>query len=197
METVSRLAEDETIQITPDNAWLSVTRTDRCVQVGDRQPVDLTFESANVTDSVVAIVLSENLDRILTIRQYRPVIDQMNFEFPAGGIGENETPIQAAIREVAEETGVRTEEYIPFPFPSLFVSPGYSTEKVTFVTLRALDDQIAIDQSDDENKTIFAEWLSVMDIDARLDELMNAGHSLDFKTLFVTSVLVGLKAFRN
>lgn len=189
METVSRIGEDETTQLTPDDAWLSVTRTHRSIQVGDRQPVDLTFESANVSDSVVAVVLSENQDKILTIRQYRPVIDQMNFELPAGSINENETPIQAAIREVGEETGVRTEEHNQFPFPSLFVSPGYSTEKLTFVVLRALDDEIVIDQSDNENKTIFAEWLSVVDIDVRLHELMEAGQSIDFKILFAVLLI--------
>lgn len=43
---------------------------------------------------------------IVMVRVYRPIIDDITLEIPAGGTQENETPIEAAMREFKEETGI-------------------------------------------------------------------------------------------
>ena len=43
---------------------------------------------------------------IVMVRVYRPIIDDITLEIPAGGTQEKETPIEAAMREFKEETGI-------------------------------------------------------------------------------------------
>ena len=59
-------------------------------------------------DSAIALLFNEELE-ILVVRQFRPNLDEMTIEFPAGAIESGEQPIVAARREILEETGYRSE----------------------------------------------------------------------------------------
>jgi 8-oxo-dGTP pyrophosphatase MutT (NUDIX family) len=48
------------------------------------------------------------------VRVYRPVIDDITLEIPAGGKQEKETPLEAAMREFREETGITINDKIRF-----------------------------------------------------------------------------------
>ena len=49
--------------------------------------------------------------RILLVRQYRLPADAYLWELPAGKVDEGETPLQAAKRELIEETGYRAGKW--------------------------------------------------------------------------------------
>jgi ADP-ribose pyrophosphatase len=51
-------------------------------------------------------------DEILIIKSYRHIVDSVEIEVPSGYIDEGESAKQAAIRELAEETGYSTEDVI-------------------------------------------------------------------------------------
>lgn len=57
-------------------------------------------------DSVICCVLDQS-DQFVMVRQYRPNLGMKTLETPAGGVEKAETPLQAAQREIAEETGLR------------------------------------------------------------------------------------------
>ena len=67
-----------------------------------------------------AALLAVCNDKVLLVRQYRLIINDLSYEIPGGGIDDNETPEDAAIRECFEETGVKC----PKPKPLLSYHPS-------------------------------------------------------------------------
>lgn len=58
----------------------------------------------NTADGVIILASTEG-GKIILIRQFRPAINREVWEFPAGALGNNEAPEDAARRELFEETG--------------------------------------------------------------------------------------------
>jgi ADP-ribose pyrophosphatase len=68
-------------------------------------------------------------DRVMLVRQYRMPADKFLWELPAGKTDEGETVLQAARRELIEETGLRAKKWKKLV--SFFPSPGFVEEKMT------------------------------------------------------------------
>ena len=58
------------------------------------------------TDGVVIIMTDDKNEKILLNKEYRMAVADYVYNFPAGLIDEGETPEQAAVRELKEETGL-------------------------------------------------------------------------------------------
>ncbi|KAI8142272.1 NUDIX hydrolase domain-like protein [Fennellomyces sp. T-0311] len=91
-----------------EGAWLALER----VSFLDNTNVERSWErcirksSSSALDAVDihAILLTPEPELLLVI-QYRPAIQRYCIEFPSGLIDEDEDPIDAAVRELKEETG--------------------------------------------------------------------------------------------
>lgn len=82
------------------------------------------FEEVVHPQASLVVPLFKN--RIVFIRQYRPVIGKYIWELPAGILKPGETPYACAKREITEETGyiVRNLEKIG----KIYTSPGFCDE---------------------------------------------------------------------
>lgn len=64
---------------------------------------------------------------IVVIREFRPVLGGYEYSFPAGLIDNDESPEQAAIRELHEETGLSVKRFL-CASPFIYSSAGSSDE---------------------------------------------------------------------
>lgn len=78
----------------------------------------------------VAVIALTKDNQIVLERQYRYSVGQTMIEIPAGKLEKNEDPLEAAKRELQEETGYTSTEweYLGFNLPCI----GYSTEKIIY-----------------------------------------------------------------
>lgn len=84
--------------------------------------------------SILPLTLEGN---IVLVRQYRPAIEEFTLEFPGGTVGTVEKSIDAAIRELHEETGYRV--YEAHQLPSMSPDVGRLTNRFhCFIAVDAL-----------------------------------------------------------
>lgn len=67
-------------------------------------------------------------NKIIMLRQLRPVIGSYIYELPAGTLDKNEAPASCARREIVEETGYSAKKFTLLG--KIYPVPGYSTEKI-------------------------------------------------------------------
>jgi ADP-ribose pyrophosphatase len=77
----------------------------------------------------VGIIPITNNDKILLIKQYRHAVNEYLIEIPAGKIENKEKPIEAAKRELHEETGFEGDL---IPLTQCYLAPSYDTELMYF-----------------------------------------------------------------
>ncbi|KAL1865645.1 hypothetical protein VTK73DRAFT_5119 [Phialemonium thermophilum] len=92
---------------------------------------------------IVAILEKDGGPEILLQKQYRPPVDKLTIEVPAGLIDEGETPEEAAVRELKEETGYVGK--VTETTPIMFNDPGFCNTNLRMV-------HVTIDMSLPENK---------------------------------------------
>lgn len=75
-------------------------------------------------------------DKIILLRQLRPVIGAYLYELPAGTLKKNETALCCGRREIVEETGYRAKRFTRLGY--IYPVPGYSTEKIVIFKAEGL-----------------------------------------------------------
>lgn len=94
---------------------------------------DKYFDESDVGERTAGVVIAAfRKERVLLSREFRMGVNKYVFSFPAGLIDGNETPIQAAKRELKEETGMEILQIKDVLKPS-FSCTGITDEKTVIV----------------------------------------------------------------
>lgn len=88
----------------------------------------------------VAVLVTDELGRILLVRQFREGAGRELWEIPAGTLEPGEKPYSCAIRELREETGLSVKlRFLGVIYPT----PGYSSERIFLFWAKAKGEAIA------------------------------------------------------
>lgn len=123
--------------------------------------------------SAVMLALDDE-KRILLVKQFRLPAEQELWELPAGRLDPGETSLEAARRELREETGytARTWKKLVTFWPS----PGYVGEKMDIFLAKDLTEGKQEPMEDERIKIQWFDWLEV-------GAMIRRGEILDGKTL--------------
>jgi ADP-ribose pyrophosphatase len=116
----------------------------------------------------------DDKQRILLVRQYRLPAAQYLWELPAGKVDEGETPLQAARRELIEETGYRARKWEKLS--RFYPSPGFVAERMTIYLATGLTAGAATPMDDER---IEARWYTRRE----LADMIRRGKIEDAKTI--------------
>ena len=133
-----------------ETPYFSVLLQDVNVTDGTRRE----YYTIDFPGPAVAVVPRRD-DEILLVRQYRFIVDEYVWAIPSGGVAPQETPAEAALRELIEETGYTAERIEPLLW--CYASYGCSNQRFeTFVAegLTAAGTQF------DRNEVIETRWFS-------------------------------------
>ena len=112
--------------------------------------------------------------RVLLVRQYRLPARAYLWELSAGRLDPGEKPLQAAKRELVEETGYKAKRWTRLCH--FYGSPGYVAEKMTIFVAEGLTAGEATPMEDERIET---KWYTLKQI-ARMIE---SGEIIDAKTI--------------
>jgi len=126
-----------------ERAWEACVRTTRPL------PTPSGAGARPMADGVAifAVLRSRHAPpRTLLVRQFRPPMNCETVELPAGLIDEGESAVQAAVRELREETGYAADASTARVSAPVCLSPGLTNEAVHLV-------QLEVDADAPENRT--------------------------------------------
>lgn len=101
-----------------------------------------------------AVVALDSDQRVCVVRQYRHGIEDFLWEIPAGKLDRGESPAACAVRELAEETGVKARSWTSLGI--YLPAPGIFTEVIHLYLARDLQVGVATPDVDEE---LELEWL--------------------------------------
>jgi ADP-ribose pyrophosphatase len=128
--------------------------------------------------SVVLIPVRDD-GRVILIQQYRPTVERVLWELPAGSVDRGEEPDAAAARECEEEIGLRPGTLKRIQ--GLFPTPGFCDEELIFYRVSDLG-QPPPDSphKPDDDEDIRAQPFTVAEARAMVDR----GDIVDLKTAY-------------
>ncbi|GLB35211.1 putative Nudix hydrolase family protein [Lyophyllum shimeji] len=160
--------------------YLDANGKERLWEVAERK----TRKSTGIDAVAVLAILRSKTKAFpvstVVIEQYRPPIDKVIVELPAGLIDEGETPEQAAIRELEEETGYKADGVIEAT-PVVVTDPGMTNANMKLVVVNVtLPDQMEFPrQKLDVGEFISTRVVELAKLETELKEYAKNGFVVD------------------
>ncbi|MDD5432873.1 MAG: NUDIX hydrolase [Candidatus Omnitrophica bacterium] len=117
-------------------------------------------------------------EKVIILKQFRPVINSYLYELPAGTFEKGETPLNCAKREIIEEIGFRATSYKKLG--KIYPVPGYSTEEILIFKATGLVKDKQAHQKDEIIKSLVVSK-------AKIKQLFKSGKIVDAKTICALS----------
>ncbi len=151
-----------------ENPWLTVWH-DEVIRPDGAPGIYGVVHFANRAIGVLAI---DERDRVLLVGQHRYPLDAYSWEIPEGGGGPNESEIDAARRELAEETGYRAATWRELGRAAL--SNSVTDELAVFFVATDLEGGAASPEGTEE---LQARWVAfdealAMTLDGRISDAL-------------------------
>jgi ADP-ribose pyrophosphatase len=105
-----------------ETPWFRIRRRTRS-EDGSNQ----VYFSHEGPDSALIVPVTED-GRTILVSQYRPPVEAYSLDFPAGRVEADEAPVDAAARELLEETGLTARTF--HPLGSLVKDPSFTSQRV-------------------------------------------------------------------
>jgi ADP-ribose diphosphatase len=129
-----------------------------------------TVERQIVLNSAAAAIVVYDSEYVYLIRQPREAIGDPEFlEIPAGKLDDEETPLEAAKRELEEEIGRKADDWRHLK--SFWSSPGFASEQMHLFLATGLR---VVDANPDEGERIELVTVPLGELDAAIDEIKDA-----------------------
>jgi 8-oxo-dGTP pyrophosphatase MutT (NUDIX family) len=161
------------------DSWLTL-RADRC-EMANGVVIDPYY--VQEPRDWVQVVAFDSQDRILITRQYRHGARTLSTELPCGTVEDGEAAIDAARRELLEETGCIPDQLLPLAV----LSPNSACLTNSIHAFVATGARIAQDQKLDTTEEIEFEFLTIPE----LLDLIDAGAFT--QALHVSSLFLALR----
>lgn len=125
-------------------------------------------------------ILAVKDDKVLLVRQFRYAVGCETWEIPAGKVDIGENPLDTAIRELEEETGLIPQDitliYETYP------TPGYSSEHIYIYFAKTFKQgNVHLD----ENEFLNCKWFDLL----TLKNMISTGEIKDGKTIIALQYL--------
>lgn len=126
------------------------------------------------SDAVGIIMLNEKRDKILLQKEFRMACNEWVYNFPGGLRDGDESILEAAKRELREETGLEIIEYIGM-LPAAYTAVGFCNESVATVIGIAKGE---FSPSTSQDEEIEAKWYTK----DKVFDLVNSGAAMSLRT---------------
>ncbi|KAF3930340.1 hypothetical protein ABW19_dt0207431 [Dactylella cylindrospora] len=153
-----------------DAKWVQLQKIDWKDQTGKPRIWEVATRKTRGSSGIDAVAIAPILlhpskpASTLVILQYRPPVAATCVEFPAGLIDQGETPAEAAIRELREETGYAGT--IVSVSPTIVSDPGMTTANMQLVVM-----EVQLNEGDEEPEQHLDDGEFIQRVVVPLDEL--------------------------
>ncbi|KAF1996202.1 hypothetical protein P154DRAFT_443913 [Amniculicola lignicola CBS 123094] len=143
-------------------AWTDQTGTSRIWEAASRK----TRGSSGVDAVAIQTIIRHpsKPPSTIIILQYRPPADAICVEFPAGLVDQKETPSDASVRELHEETGYQGK--LLYISPTIVSDPGMSSANMQLATI-----EVELKEGDKEPEQVLDEGEFIERVVVPLEEL--------------------------
>lgn len=118
-----------------DNPWIQVTESD----VTNPNGGSGIYGVVHFKNRAIGVVPVDEENHTWLVGQYRYTLDSYEWEIPEGGCPENESPLEAAKRELLEETGLTARHYETL-LDNIALSNSVSDERATVFVATGLQE---------------------------------------------------------